>query len=75
MRLNKVRLVIGLKTASGVDNVNAIEQSTLGNLNFNCVIRVDIVHGGPINEVHFPMDQPQIPIRKSGILVQTNRAL
>lgn len=65
----------GLKTASGVDNTNAIEQSTLGNLNFNCVIRVDIVNGGPINEVHFPIDQPQIPIRKSGILVQTNRAL
>ena len=63
------------KTASGLNNQDAVEQSTLGNLNFSCVLRVDIVSGGPINETNFQTTQPQIPIRKSGILVQTNRMM
>jgi hypothetical protein len=63
------------KTASGLNNQDAIDQSTLGNLNFSCVLRVDIVSGGPINETNFQTTQPQIPIRKSGILVQTNRMM
>ena len=61
-----------LKTASGYDNINAIEQSTLGNLSFSCVLRTEVIQGGPINEVQFPRPQPVIPARQTGLLVQTN---
>ena len=62
----------GTKTAAGYDNINAIEQSTLGNLSFSCVLRTEVIQGGPINEVQFPRPQPVIPARQTGLLVQTN---
>jgi hypothetical protein len=64
-----------LKTATGYDNINAIEQSTLGNLNFSCVLRTEVIQGGPINEVQFPRPEPVIPARKTGLLVQTNTVM
>jgi len=58
----------GTKTASG----SGTEQSTLGNLSFNCVLRVEVIQGGPVNEVQFPKPSPLIPARQTGLLVQTN---
>ena len=63
------------KTASGYDNVNAIEQSTLGNLSFSCVLRVEVVQGGPVNEVQFGKQPEILPARMTGPLVQTNRII
>ena len=61
-----------LKTAAGYDNINAIEQSTLGNLSFSCVLRTEVIQGGPVDEVQFAKPPPVIPARKTGLLVQTN---
>ena len=53
------------KTASG----SGTEQSTLGNLSFSCVLRVDIVQSYLPQQVQFKTEEPIVSSRSSGVLL------
>lgn len=54
-----------LKTASGT----GLDQSTLGNLSFSCVIRVDVVQSYLPKEIQFRKEEPIVNAKSSGVLL------
>jgi hypothetical protein len=52
------------QTAAGIGRA----QSTLGNLAFNCTLRIDIVQGRQVNELNTPLPKQSVPGRFSTIL-------
>ena len=58
-----------LKTATGLNTTDAIDQSTLGNLSFNAVLRIDVVQGYTPNEVRFNTAPIATNPKSSGVLL------
>ena len=58
-----------LKTATGLNTTDAIEQSTLGNLSFNAVLRIDVVQSYQPNEVKFNTPPIAVNPKSSGVLL------
>ena len=55
----------GLKTAAG----SGLDQSTLGNLSFSCVLRVDVVQSYLPKELQFRSDEPIVNAKSGGVLL------
>lgn len=53
------------KTAAG----NGADQSTLGNLSFSCVLRVDVVQSYIPKELQFRTEEPIVNAKSSGVLL------
>lgn len=53
------------KTAAGT----GLDQSTLGNLSFSCVLRVDVIQSYLPNQVNFKVEQPPVNAKSSGVLI------
>ena len=58
-----------LKTATGLNTSDALDQSTLGNLAFNAVLRIDVVQSYLPNEVRFNTPPIATNPKASGVLL------
>ena len=59
-------------TATGLNTTDAVEQSTLGNLSFNAVLRIDVVQSYQPNEVRFNVPPIATNPKNSGVLLNMN---
>ena len=55
----------GNKTAAGT----GLDQSTLGNLSFSCVLRIDVVQSYLPKELQFRTEEPVVNAKSSGVLL------